>query len=92
MSLHRSNKQQEKEKRFERIQTEHIKSEYPLGAKLILESKNYKFPSPSKHLNFIQYEKLTNFLSQKKKKNKNKIHSIFSHQKIGDKSAVSMFY
>ena len=37
LSLHRSNKQQEKEAKFERIQTEHIKSEYLLFVELILE-------------------------------------------------------
>jgi len=37
LSLHRSNKQQEKEAKFERIQTEHIKSEYLLCVELILE-------------------------------------------------------
>lgn len=37
LSLHRSNKQQEKENKFERIQTEHIKSEYLFRVELILE-------------------------------------------------------
>lgn len=37
LSLPRSNKQQEKEARFERIQTEHIKSEYLFRVELILE-------------------------------------------------------
>ena len=62
-SLHRSNKQQEKEAKFERIQTEHIKSKYLLCVALNLPN-NEKLFSPWKHLKFTHYENFTNFLSQ----------------------------